>query len=342
MYSPENRPSYSRRRFLRQILGAGAFAAVGVHPLLGQITAASDAQPFRFAFVTDLHLLEGGDLRCVQGIAACLTAVENLNPRPDFIIVGGDLVHSSRDLTVAGATKSMDLFMKTWNDNTSLPAHWIFGNHDLVATSNKTASPSDPDYGKGLFQKSLHLPKTFYSFDHKGWHFVVLDDIALDSNRIYYGALADEELTFLKADLDAHRHQPTIVSTHIPIMSNLPLGLLLAGKTGVNPANGIPKNLVCTNGGVVTDAIPTHNIRAILAGHLHFQEEIAFTGPRSPVIQSMIDLSSAVKIVNCGAVCANYWKGPRDGCPEGFGIVDLGANGSVAFDYHPYGWNASA
>src|SRR5271170_3044454 len=156
MNIPENRPSYSRRRFLQQLLGAGAFAAAGVNPLLGQVTA-SGAQPFRFAFVTDLHLLEGGDLRCVQGIAACLTAVEGLNPRPDFIMVGGDLVHSSRDLTVAGAEKSMELFMKTWNDNTSLPPHWIFGNHDLVATSNKTALPSDPDYGKGLFRKSLHL-----------------------------------------------------------------------------------------------------------------------------------------------------------------------------------------
>jgi 3',5'-cyclic-AMP phosphodiesterase len=322
MNAPENRPSYSRRRFLQQLLGAGALAAAGVHPLLGQVTASS-AQPFRFAFVTDLHLLENGDLHSVLGIAACLGAVEALNPKPDFIIVGGDLVDKSRVLTVAGAEKSMDLFLKTWNASTALPAHWIFGNHDLVATSNKTESPDDPNYGKGLFKRSLHLPRTFYSFDHKGWHFVVLDDIALDSNRLYYGALGDDELTFLKADLDAHRHQPTIVCTHIPIISNLPMGIFLTGKMAPNSST---KTLVCTNGSAVTDATSTHNIRAVLAGHLHFQEEIELNG---------------VKIVNCGAVCADYWKGPRNGCPEGFGIVDVGADGSVAFNYHPYGWNAA-
>jgi hypothetical protein len=27
-------------------------------------------------------------------------------------------------------------------------------------------------------------------------------------------------------------------------------------------------------------------------------------------------------------------------CPEGFGIVDLGADGSFQFDYRPYGWVA--
>jgi hypothetical protein len=28
------------------------------------------------------------------------------------------------------------------------------------------------------------------------------------------------------------------------------------------------------------------------------------------------------------------------GCPEGYGVVDLGADGSVKFDYRTYGWKA--
>lgn len=321
-------PSYSRRRFLRQLIGAGALTIAGIDPLFSQPAPTSGASAFRFAFVTDLHLLEKGALRSVEGIAAALQAVENLNPRPDFIIAGGDLVHSSRDLSIADAARSMDVFMKTWRDNTSLPAHWVFGNHDLVATSNPAAVTTDPAYAKGLFKSVLGLPKTFYTFDHKGWHFVVLDDIALDATHHYYGSLADEELAFLKADLDAHRHQPTIVTTHIPIMSNIPFGLLFKGT--LNPPlgpGGIPKTLVCGNGGIVLGDVPGHNIRGILCGHLHFQEAIELNG---------------VKIVNSGAVCGNYWKGDVRGCPEGFGVVDVGADGSVAFDYRTYGWKAQA
>jgi predicted phosphodiesterase len=103
------------------------------------------------------------------------------------------------------------------------------------------------------------------------------------------------------------------------------MGLLAAHTaTGqhVNPA----KNLVCTNGSKVIDGIPNHNIRAVLAGHLHFFEKIQMNG---------------VQFINSGAVCGSYWKGPLYGCPEGFGIVDLGADGSVTFDYHPYGWKAA-
>jgi hypothetical protein len=91
------------------------------------------------------------------------------------------------------------------------------------------------------------------------------------------------------------------------------------------PTQSPPKNLVCTNGKAVVDEMAGHNIRAVLAGHLHFQEQLDHHG---------------VPIINCGAVCGNYWKGPNHGCPEGFGVVDLGADGSVKFDYRTYGWKA--
>ncbi len=316
---------HSRRDFLRQVLGAGAVTIAGFDSLLAQSSAPSSASSFRFAFVTDLHLLQAGALRSVEGITACLAAVEKLDPKPDFILVGGDLVHSSRDLTIPGAETALDFFLQLWKDNTSLPTHWVFGNHDLAGTSNPYVSTADPDYGKGLFQHRLGLPRLFNSFDCKGWHFVILDDIALQSGGTgYYGKLFDDELAFLKADLDAHRAMPTIVTTHIPIASNLPLGLLLShGMPGDH--NPQPKNLICTNGNALLEDIPGHNIRAILAGHLHFHEQIDRNG---------------IQLINSGAVCGNYWRGPMYGCPEGFGVVDLGADGSVKFDYRTYGWKA--
>jgi len=298
----------------------------GLDPLFAQNAAppTSRATSFRFAFLTDLHLLQDGALRSVEGIAACLAAVGKLDPRPEFILCGGDLVHSTRDLTLTAAESALDFFLQIWNDHTDLPTHWTFGNHDLAGTSNPQASPGDRDYGKGLFQNRLQLPRLFYSFDCMGWHFVVLDDIALQPDHLYFGKLFDDELAFLKADLDAHRTTPTIVCSHVPIASNLPLGLLFAHRLA-NDHQPVPKTLVCTNGGAVIEDAAGHNIRAILSGHLHYYETLDQNG---------------VRIINSGAVCGNYWMGPNHGCPEGFGVVDLGADGSVAFDYRGYGWKA--
>ncbi len=323
---PEGHPRYSRRRFLRQILGASALTVAGLDPLFARNDApsASGAASFRFAFLTDLHLLQGGALRSVEGIVACLAAVEKLDPRPEFILVGGDLVHSTCDLTIPGAETALDFFLQLWKDHTDLPTHWTFGNHDLAGTYNPFASPGDPDYGKGLFKNRLQLPRLFYGFDCKGWRFIVLDDIAPVPGHGYFGELFDDELAFLKADLDAHRSTPTIVCSHIPIASNLPFELLLAhGVT--DPHKPVPRNLVCTNGDALIQDAPGHNIRAVLSGHLHFYETLDRNG---------------VRLINSGAVCGNYWHGPRAGCPEGFGVVDLGADGAVAFDYRTYGWKA--
>jgi 3',5'-cyclic-AMP phosphodiesterase len=318
--SPEGRTGYSRRRFLRQLLGASAFGltgAAGFDSLFAQGAPHAKAEGFRFAFVTDLHLLQGGALRSVQGIVQCLAAVEKLDPRPDFILCGGDLVDSIRDMTLPGAETALDFFIKLWNDHTSLPTHWTFGNHDLAGTANPYALSSDAEYGKGLFKDRLKLPQLFYSYDVKGWHFVVLDDIAMEANG-YHGDFFPDELAFLQADLDAHSSVPTIVCTHIPIVSNVPLAMSLAGKP-------VPDTLVCRNGCELTNDLPRHNIRAVLSGHLHFYEEIKQNG---------------IQIINSGAVCGSYWRGPNHGCPEGFGVVDLGADGSVKFDYRTYGWKA--
>ena len=299
--------------------------AVGLDSAFAQNSPVPEAKSFRFAFLTDFHLMQNGDLRSADGIAACLAAVEKLDPRPEFILVGGDLVHNARALTIDEASKRLDLFLKIWKDNTSLPVHWTFGNHDLVGTSNPSVLPdSSPLYGKGLFKERLKLPQLFYSFDFKGWHFVVLDDIDPMPDRTYEGKLFEDELSFLQTDLEANKLKPTIVCTHIPILSNLPMGLLAAHTvTGQHPNPA--KNLVCTNGGKLVADIPGHNVRAVLAGHLHFFERIQMNG---------------VQFINSGAVCGSYWKGPLYGCAEGFGIVDLTKDGSVAFDYHPYGWKA--
>jgi Icc protein len=312
---------FSRRDFLRQLLGAGALAATGIDPLSAQ---SAGPEAFRFAFLTDLHLMVDPAARSDQGIAACLDAVENLNPRPEFILVGGDLVNVARDLTIAEAVRRLDLFQKIWDDHTSLPARWTFGNHDLVATNDPDVSPQDPLYAKGLFREHFHLPRLYYTYLHKGWRFIILDDVMLHPGPGYIGQLFPEEIAYLRADLDAHRDAPTVICTHIPILSNISIEIHLARLGGLHI--NAPESLTCTNGSDLTSALAGHNVRAVLCGHLHYYERINQNG---------------VAFINGGAVCGNYWKGPVLNCREGFGVVDVGADGSFNFDYLPYGWVAS-
>ncbi len=314
---------YSRRRFLRQALGAGFLAATGLERLAAQAPASAPGA-FRFAFLTDLHLMKDGALRSGQGIAACLGAVEKLSPRPDFILCGGDLVHLARDLTVAEAERRLKMFLRIWHDSTALPARWVFGNHDLVGTSNMSVPPSDPAYATGLFQATFQLPQLYYGFAHQGWQFVVQDDVWLEPDRLYIGELSRENLAFARAALARQPKAPTIVCTHIPLLSNLPLGLQLV--KGLLPGSAIPKNLVCTNAGLLTAMFPGHDVRAVLCGHLHHYERLQVDG---------------IPFINSGAVCGSYWKGPMMGCPEGYGIVDVAADGSLGFAYQDYGWKAA-
>ncbi len=314
----------SRRRFLRQFLG-GAVLLSGLDCLAAQENASTAPQAFRFAFLTDLHLLENGKLGSADGIAACLDAVEKLDPRPEFILTGGDLVHDSRHLPVDEAERRLDFFLQIWKNHTSLPAHWVFGNHDLVGTSNPAVPANNPHYSKGLFRDRFQLPQLFYSFDFRGWHFVILDDIAPEPGGTYQGELFNDELAFLRTDLAAHAAMPTILCAHIPMVSALPMSVFIA--MAKNLAAQSPSRLVCVNADELMDDFPGHNVKAVLSGHLHHYERMEING---------------VRFINSGAVCGNYWKGKMLDCPEGFGVVDLGADGSVKFAYRDYGWTARA
>jgi 3',5'-cyclic-AMP phosphodiesterase len=75
----------------------------------------------------------------------------------------------------------------------------------------------------------------------------------------------------------------------------------------------------------VIDVLLNHNVRCVLQGHTHINEEIDFRG---------------IQFSTSGAVCGDWWKGPRAGSPEGFSVVSLSADGNVRREYKPYGFHA--
>ena len=62
-------------------------------------------------------------------------------------------------------------------------------------------SPEDSthqDYRYGMFER--HFGASYYSFDHKGWHFMVLNTIDVKGKR-YIGLVNDKEIEWIKQDL---------------------------------------------------------------------------------------------------------------------------------------------
>ncbi len=116
------------------------------------------------------------------------------------------------------ALSLFDLYGKTEQD-LGMKLHHTIGNHDMLGVYPQSGlSPADPLYGKKLFEE--HFGKTYYSFDHKGVHFVVLDSIRITADRAYEGRVDDVQLQWLAADLKAlPAGTPIIVAVHIPLVT---------------------------------------------------------------------------------------------------------------------------
>ncbi len=297
---------------------------------IGQAKAAdlANGNPYRVVFATDSHLMLNNQLRSEEGIAAALSAMESLRPRPDLILFGGDLTHESPQLDFPAAEQLIDRFLKTWKNHTDLPTLFTFGNHDLVGTKNSSVSHTDPRFGKGLFRMRLELERTFYAVRKGGWRFILLDDVLPEPDGSYVGEFVEEQLSFLRSELEADAQIPTVLCGHIPSVSVLP-NLSICGQTKIDGANFVtPASLLAHNASDLHHVLNESkaNVKLILAGHLHHLEQIQIDG---------------VLYINGGAICGNWWKGAQMGCPEGFMVLDLSSDGNVAAEYRSYGWKAA-
>ncbi len=314
----------TRRRFVGQVALAGLGAVLGARRILGG-DVANGAGALRVVFATDSHLMLNDAHNSGRGLAQCLDAIEALSPRPDLILCGGDLTHELPNLDFPGGEKLVDHFLEIWRGHTSLPTYFTFGNHDLAATRLPGVKKDDPRFGKGLFRERLHLEKTFYAFDAGGWHFVVLDDVAPNPDGSYNGEYAEEQLQFLRADLAAAAGRPSVLCGHIPSVSIMPTVAGLAKITGRNIET--PISLVASNTRALLDVVtsPGANVKLMLAGHLHHLEQVSVDG---------------IAFLNGGAICGNWWKGAQAGCPEGFTVLDLMADGTFVAKYRSFDWKA--
>ena len=302
--------AFNRRHFL-SLLGATGMAAA----LPSTLLAAPAPEPLTFLFITDTHLQP--ELDAAKGTDMAFKKARGI--KAEFAIQGGDHVFDSLGVSKQRALSLFDLYGKTEQD-LGMKLHHTIGNHDVLGVYPASGmSPADPMYGKKLFEE--RFGKTYYSFDHKGYHFVVLDSIGITADRAYEGRVDEDQLRWLSSDLNAlPAGTPIIVSVHIPLVTAF---LSYVPEVASAAATASKHHgLSVANASDVIDLFAGHNVLGVLQGHTHINERVDWRG---------------VPYITSGAVCGNWWHGTRMGTPEGFTVVTV-ANNKLTTRYETYGF----
>ena len=302
--------SWNRREFLG--ISAATISAAAL-PL--KLHAVAPLEDFSFLFITDCHLQP--ELDAARGCHDAFSHARTL--RADFVLQGGDHVFDALGVGRDRATLLIDLYTKTEQD-LGLKVHHTIGNHDCFGVYPASGVlPTDPLYGKKYFED--HFGKLYYSFDHKGVHFIVLDSIGITADRAYEGRVDAAQLAWLAADLKAlPAATPIVVSIHIPLVTAFesyePPPTKPSAHHGLSVANAYE----------VLPLFEGHNVLAVLQGHTHINEVVNWHG---------------VPYITSGAVSGNWWHGTRMGTPEGFTVVTV-SGGKLTTRYETYGFHTIA
>jgi Icc protein len=162
----------------------------------------------RFVQISDSHI--GFDKPANPDVAATLgEAVSRINALPNapaFILHTGDISHLSKPAEFDSA----DQILKGARAE---KVYYVPGEHDVIGDNGKLYLER---YGKGMHGDG------WYSFDHKGAHFVGLVNAA-NLKPGGMGSLGTEQLEWLEKDLKGHSAStPIVVFAHIPLWAVYP------------------------------------------------------------------------------------------------------------------------
>ncbi|GBQ25358.1 metallophosphoesterase family protein [Gluconacetobacter sacchari] len=301
--------SFSRRN----ILGSGGALLSGAlaTSAFGQVPSASTQEPFSFLFITDTHLQP--ELDAMKGCQMAFRSATR--EKADFVLQGGDHVYDAMEVSMPRARRLLDLYEMT-EQELGMKVYHTVGNHDCFGVYAKSgASVHDPDFGKNFFRKAFG--ETYYAFQHKGVHFIVLDSVTITPDRDYEGRFDARQVEWLGSYLRTlPATAPIIVCTHIPMVT--------AFYTYADESPSLFKHqaLSTVNTREILALMAGHNVLAVFQGHTHVLEQVEHNG---------------IQFITGGAVSGNWWHGRHLGTPEGYMVVHV-ENNAIRTEYKSFGF----
>ena len=299
----------------RNLLAAGVTSLLP----LPALAAATKKRSMRVVHMTDFHIQP--ELHATEGTVKAWKHMMSQNPRPELVLAGGDMVMDAWSSDKARTKLQWDLYQRVKKDGTDLTVHYAIGNHDIWGI-NKTASHTSGEEGlwaKKWFLDEFGYARTYHSFDRGDWHFVMLDNVLLTADG-YNGFIDGEQFDWLKEDLGQTK-KPTAIVSHIPLLSVVGLAGGYDTKTGEWNVGG---DVMTKNLSELVTLFGAHpHVKLALSGHVHQVDRVDWKG---------------VTYLCGGAVCGSWWKGPNNGFPAGYRILDLNSDGTFHEQYVPWGW----
>jgi hypothetical protein len=194
--------SFDRRQFLQLAAYGGVVFASGLQRTAAAAPATAD--DFYFVQLSDAHWgFEGDPNPDARGtLPKAIAAVNALAEPPDFVMFTGDLTHTTDD--PRERRKRMAEVRQMLDKLNVRTQRFIPGEHDASLDNGRAFSD--------VFGPTRH------TFDHKGVHFIALDNVSDPAAR-----LGEEQLAWLAADLKQQDPQARIVVfAHRPLFDLYP------------------------------------------------------------------------------------------------------------------------
>lgn len=317
----------STRFTRREVLTTGTAAAAAALWLPRSVRAgaplvepAAQAEHFTFVHLTDMHVTpkRKGD----QGYRACIESVLALKPRPAFALMGGDLAFDGLYTDKSKFDEQIKLYREI-TSGLSFPARPCMGNHDALGWSaRRKCAIDDPDIGKKMIMDRLEWERPYYSFDHGGWHFAVLDSIhplPAREGPSYEPRIGPEQLEWLAHDLGRAGDRPKVCVTHIAAFC------AMGQYNGDSARQALDGSMVLWDNKDLRLVLERHGVKALLQGHSHRREEYRFNG---------------VWYITSPAVSGAWWSGNWHGDDPGYTQFRCHADGRLSWEFHGFKWDA--
>lgn len=278
----------------------------------GPTVAGVPRRVLRFAHLTDVHVQ--ADLRGEEGFAAALQHVQQQEDAPAFVMFGGDNVMNVDSRNGASkADEQLAVWRRCLKNELSLPSYACIGNHDVLRM--------EPVDGKQWAVEAYGLEQRYYTFDHSGWRFIVLDSTSPEEGG-YKGRLDAAQWEWLQQTVATTPTTiPIIVVSHIPVLG------ACAYFDGDNEKSGnwvVPGAWMHVDARAIKELFRQHpHVRVALSGHIHLVDEVRY---------------NQVAYYCNGAVSGGWWKGDYQEFGPGYALIDLFEDGSSQRQYVNYGW----
>jgi 3',5'-cyclic AMP phosphodiesterase CpdA len=221
-----------------------------------ELAFADARQSFTFAYISDSHIQHIKGTQFVRnwdrGLMRAVAETNLLDPKPDFVLYGGDIAQLGTKPEIDHGLELLSALR--------YPVHFALGEHDYYL-----------DLGE--YWESQLGPQ-YYSFDHKGVHFVVLNSILTYQDWIDKWATPVERMATM-AGLDNPNGSPFMVgreqllwlagdlaqvstTTPIVVLSHSPLQKIFRGW-----------NFWTEDAEQVQALLSLHDKVTVLYGHVH-------------------------------------------------------------------------